>query len=394
MGVLDELTRPAGAADVVCGVPARLVAAPRDTAEAAALIRAARGLAVVIRGGGTKLDWGPPPRELDLIIDTRWLTGVVEHAAGDLITVVRAGTPMAELHGLPGQQLALDAPAAATAGGTVAANASGPRRLRYGTARDLLIGITVIRPDATITRAGGKVVKNVAGYDLGKLYTGAFGTLGLITECVFRLHPVPAASVFVRAVAPPLHAAKVLAGRFAASACEVNAAPGAEPELAVLLEGTPAGVAERAAAIAELLGGEVSSGAPPWWDVPPWPTGGVGIKLTGALSQVPALVATAVGTGATVRGSAGSGVLYAGFPAAPPGAPAADGTVEAGRAVELLRAAATRAGGHAVVLTAPAGVRETLDMWGPVPGLALMRRVKEQFDPERRFAPGRFVGGI
>ncbi len=383
MGALDELTSPAGEQDAVCGVPARLVAAPRDTAEAAALVTAARGLAVVIRGGATKLDWGPPPRELDLIIDTRRLAGVVEHAAGDLITVVRAGTPMAELHGLPGQQLALDAPPSATAGGTVAANASGPRRLRYGTARDLLIGITVVRPDGTITKAGGKVVKNVAGYDLGKLYTGAFGTLGLITECVFRLHPVPAATSFVRAAAPPLHAAKILAGQFAASALEVNAAPGAEPELAVLLEGTPAGVRERAAAVAELLDGEVSAEAPEWWDVPPWPGDGVGIKLTGTLSQVPALVATAVGAGATVRGSAGAGVLYAGFP-----------TDDTGRAVELLRAAAVRAGGHAVVLTAPAGVRETLDMWGPVHGLALMRRVKDQFDPGHRFAPGRFVGGI
>ncbi|AEV83973.1 glycolate oxidase FAD binding subunit [Actinoplanes sp. SE50/110] len=373
-------------------MPARLVAAPRDTAEAAALITAARGLSVVIRGGGTKLDWGPPPRELDLIIDTRRLAGVVEHAAGDLITVVRAGTPMGDLHRLPGQQLALDAPPAATAGGTVAANASGPRRLRYGTARDLLIGITAVRPDGTVTRAGGRVVKNVAGYDLGKLYTGAFGTLGLITECVFRLHPVPGSHAFVRVSAPPGHAAKVLAGQFAASACEVNAAPGAEPELAVLLEGTAAGVRERAAAVAALLGGKVSAEAPEWWDVPPWPPGGVGLKLTGALSQVPALVATAVGAGATVRGSAGAGVLYAGLPADPATAP--DGAVEAGRAVELLRAAAVRAGGHTVVLTAPAGVRETLDMWGPVPGLALMRRVKDQFDPGHRFAPGRFVGGI
>ncbi|BCJ46538.1 glycolate oxidase [Actinoplanes ianthinogenes] len=391
MGVLDELTTKAGGEDAVGGVPARLVAAPRDTTEAAALISAAQGLSVVIRGGGTKLDWGVPPRELDLIIDTRRLTGVVEHAAGDLITVVRAGTPMAELHDLPGQQLALDAPPAATAGGTVAANASGPRRLRYGTARDLLIGITVVRPDGTITKAGGKVVKNVAGYDLGKLYTGAFGTLGLITECVFRLHPVPAAAIFVRATAPPGHAARVLAGQFAASACEVNAAPGAEPELAVLLEGTPAGVRERAAAVAELLDGEVSGTAPEWWDVLPWPDGGVGIKLTGRLSQVPALVATAVGAGATVRGSAGAGVLYAGFP---PDGEGADAVVEAGRAVELLRAAAVRACGHAVVLTAPDGVRDTLDMWGPVPGLELMRRVKDQFDPHYRFAPGRFVGGI
>ncbi|WP_433825067.1 FAD-binding oxidoreductase [Actinoplanes sp. CA-015351] len=396
MSALDDLAVKAGDDDVVGSVPARLVAAPASAEEAAALIAASSGLTVVIRGGGTKLQQGPPPRDLDLIIDTRRLTGVVEHAAGDLITVVRAGTPMADLHALPGQQLALDAPPAATAGGTVAANASGPRRLRYGTARDLLIGITVVRPDGKITHAGGKVVKNVAGYDLGKLYTGSFGTLGLITECVFRLHPAPAAIAFVRAKAPAIHAARVLAAQVAPSAVEVHAAPGADPEIAVLLEGTATGVRERAAVVARLLGSsgpgssglsnagvDVSDEPPPWWGVTP--PGDVTVKLTGLLSQVPAMVATAVGAGAEVTGSAGAGVLYAGF--------STDGIEPHGR-VELIRAAAIRAGGHAVIQSAPEGVRDTLDMWGPVPGLALMRRVKDQFDPERRFAPGRFVGGI
>jgi glycolate oxidase FAD binding subunit len=403
MSVLDDLAVKAGDDDVVGGVPARLVAAPATTEEAAALIAGTRDLTVVIRGGGTKLHHGPPPRELDLIIDTRRLAGVVEHAAGDLITVVRAGTPMAELHRLPGQQLALDAPPSATAGGTVAANGSGPRRLRYGTARDLLIGITVVRPDGRITHAGGRVVKNVAGYDLGKLYTGSQGTLGLITECVFRLHPVPLTTSFVRAIAPPTRAADILAGQFAASALEINAAPGADPEIAVLLEGTEAGVRDRAAALARLLDGEVTDVAPPWWDTPPWPDGGLGLKLTSVLSGVPALVAAAVDAGLTIRGSAGAGVLYAGAPLpapttspgtadATPAGPAPAG--ETGRLVELLRSAATAAGGHAVVLTAPESVRDGLDIWGPVPGLDLMRRVKEQFDPGHRFAPGRFVGGI
>ncbi|GAA4944687.1 FAD-binding oxidoreductase [Actinoplanes utahensis] len=366
-------------------MPARFVAAPASAREAAALIAAARDLTVVIRGGGTRLQQGPPPRDLDLIIDTRRMAGVVEHAAGDLITVVRAGTPMAELHRLPGQQLALDAPAGATAGGTVAANTSGPRRLRYGTARDLLIGITVVRPDGRIAKSGGKVVKNVAGYDLGKLYTGSFGTLGLITECVFRLHPVPVTTAVVRATAAPTHVAAVLSAQLAPSAIEINAAPGAEPEIAVLLEGTPAGVRDRAATLARLLGGDVTTEPPSWWDTPPDPPGGLALKLTATLSRVPDLVAAAVGAGLTVRGSAGTGVLYAGAPAG------ADTVAEV---VASVRAAATAAGGHAVVLSAPDGTRDGLDMWGPVPGLDLMRRVKERFDPDHRFAPGRFVGGI
>ncbi|GIE78187.1 FAD-linked oxidase [Actinoplanes philippinensis] len=393
MSVLDDLAVEAGDGDVIAGVPARLVAAPATTEEAAALIAASRDLTVVVRGGGTKVQQGPPPRRLDLIIDTRRLAGVVEHAAGDLITVVKAGTPMAELHDLPGQQLALDAPPAATAGGTVAANASGPRRLRYGTARDLLIGITVVRPDGRITKSGGKVVKNVAGYDLGKLYTGSQGTLGLITECVFRLHPVPLFAAFVRSNAPPTHAANILAGQFAASALEVSAAPGAAPELAVLLEGTEAGVRARAATVARLLDGEVTGAPPPWWDTPPWPADSpsLALKLTCTLAAVPALVRAAVEAGLTIRGSAGTGVLYAGVPspAATPGQPGQVADV-----VNLLRAAATAAGGHAVVLIAPPAARDGIDMWGPVPGLDLMRRVKDRFDPDHRFAPGRFVGGI
>lgn len=404
MSVLDDLAVKAGDDDVVGGVPARLVAAPASTEEAAALITAARDLSVVIRGGGTKIQQGPPPRTLDLIIDTHRLAGVVEHAAGDLITVVRAGTPMADLHRLPGQQLALDAPPGATAGGTVAANGSGPRRLRYGTARDLLIGITVVRPDGRIAKAGGKVVKNVAGYDLGKLYTGSLGTLGLITECVFRLHPVPVTTAVVRAVAPPSAAATVLAGQFAPSALEINAAPGSEPEIAVLLEGTPAGVHDRAIALAALLGGEVTGSPPPWWDTAPWPSGGLALKLTATLSRVPGLVSAAVGAGFTIRGSAGTGVLYAGLPSRPhPTGPPVTGPPLTGSSadiptgaevVERLRAVATEAGGHAVVLSAPEGMRDGLDMWGPVPGIDLMRRVKDQFDPDHRFAPGRFVGGI
>src|SRR6266566_10159205 len=207
--------RDAGPMDAIAGVPARYVAEPASTQEAAAVLRAAaaQDLAVVVRGGGTRQDWAVPPRRLDLILETRRLTGVVEHAAGDLIVVVRAGTPMAELQDKlapAGQQLALDA--GGTVGGTVAANASGPRRLLYGTARDLLIGVTLVRADGVVAKAGGKVVKNVAGYDLGKLVTGSYGTLGLIAGCAFRLHPLPAATAVVtRQVDTPDEAGQVVA---------------------------------------------------------------------------------------------------------------------------------------------------------------------------------------
>jgi len=398
--------RPAGDSDAIAGVPARFVAAPGSADEAAAVVRAAAGhdLSTVIRGAATKLDWGSPPERLDLILDTHRLTGVVEHAAGDLIVVVRAGTPLAELSpklAAAGQQLALDAPLpGATVGGTVAVNTSGPRRMAYGTVRDLLIGVMIVRPDGVLARAGGKVVKNVAGYDLGKLVTGSYGTLGLITECAFRLHPVPeAGAVLRRPVDGPAGlrtlVSAVLGAQVVPAALELDAPARGGLELAMLLTGVPEGVRRRVATARALLGGEVaaSDAEPDWWSAYPWGTGDVGLKLTAALSRVPDLVAAALaardrhGVPIGVRGSVGTGVLYAGMPgAAEPAAVAA--------VVADLRLVAREAGGHAVVLTAPAAVRDGLDLWGPVPGLALMRSVKSQFDPGRRFAPGRFVGGL
>ncbi len=382
------------------------VATPASTADAAEVLRAAAadGRTVLFRGAGTKQDWGTPPRQVDLIVDTGRLTGVVEHAAGDLITVVRAGTAVSELADKlapAGQQLALDTPfPGATIGGTVAVNTSGPRRMLYGTVRDLLIGVTVVRADGTVARAGGKVVKNVAGYDLGKLITGSYGTLGLITECAFRLHPLPAATAVVTrrvgsAQAAAQLCAAVLGAQIVPSALEVDSPPHGITEVAVLLEGVPAGVAARARTALRLLGGDaaVSESPPDWWAGYPWRPGDVGLKLTAMLSRVPLVLAAAqsvrdrYGVPLSARGSAGSGVVYAGMPGNTDPARAA-------RAVADLRAAAGQAAGHAVVLTAPAAVRESVDLWGPVPGLDLMRQVKRQFDPDARLAPGRFVGGI
>lgn len=406
LDALAGLVRPAEDGDAVAGVPARYVATPATTEEAAAVVRAAaaQDLAVVVRGSGTKQDWATPPRRLDLVLDTRRLTGVVEHAAGDLIVVVHAGTPVEELQAKlapAGQQLAIDSPLpAATVGGTVAVSTSGPRRMLYGTVRDLLIGVTVVRPDGVIARAGGKVVKNVAGYDLGKLVTGSYGTLGLITECAFRLHPLPAATAFVRRrVEGPAQVGQLLAAMLGAqvvpSALEVDAPADGGIEVAVLLEGTEKGVEGRAAAASRLVGGDatVSSTAPAWWSAYPWRAGDVGLKLTAALSRVPEVLAAARAAGdrhdvpLAVRGSAGVGVLYAGLPGA------TDPAVVA-RVVEDLRAATRKAAGHAIVLTAPTAARDRVDLWGPVDGLDLMHRVKAQFDPDARFAPGRFVRGI
>src|SRR5206468_1900573 len=157
------------------------------------------GLSVRVRGGGTKLGWGPPAAP-DVELYTSALDEVVEHNAGDLTAVLQAGVPLAiaqDRFGQEGQELALDPPlaAGATIGGVVAAGDSGPLRHRFGAARDLVLGVRVALADGTVARAGGKVIKNVAGYDLAKLFAGSFGTLGAIVELAVRLHPIrPTAS--------------------------------------------------------------------------------------------------------------------------------------------------------------------------------------------------------
>src|SRR5947208_2316906 len=158
-----------------------------------------RGLKVTPRGGGTKLEWGNPPERVDLVLSTLGLSRVVEHAHGDMTVTAEAGCTYGALQmhvARRGQRLALDNlfPDRATLGGIMATNDSGALRVGFGSLRDLVLGVTVALPDGTLARSGGKVVKNVAGYDLPKLMVGAFGTLGVITQATFRLHPLPAAT--------------------------------------------------------------------------------------------------------------------------------------------------------------------------------------------------------
>src|SRR5580700_10170985 len=196
--------RPAGVDDTVGGVMPRLVVSPADESEVASVLSAAtaRSLAVIARGGSTKLEWGSPPERCDIVLSTSRITGIVDHEPADLVCVVRAGTPLGfvqdTLASAPGfrQRLMLDPPhgEAATIGGVVATAASGPLRTRFGTARDLVIGASFVLSDGTVGRSGGKVVKNVAGFDVAKLLVGSLGTLAVITEVAFRLHPLPEAS--------------------------------------------------------------------------------------------------------------------------------------------------------------------------------------------------------
>jgi glycolate oxidase FAD binding subunit len=453
--------------DAVGGSQARYVGAPASTNEAAALLRAAAelGLAVVPRGSGSRLHWGTPPSTCDLIVDTRRLNQVIEHAAGDLVVTTQAGVRLDDLAktlATAGQRLALDPPSTAqhgtgTIGGLIATGAAGPLRYRYGTPRDLLIGITVVRSDGVITKSGGKVVKNVAGYDLGKLFAGSYGTLGLITEATFRLHPRPETSTWITVdCSNPAHAAETVRvmsdSPLAPSAIELSWPSAAESiSVSVLLEGDSASVNGRAQRMLGLLGGRGTVGLPS--DHTKRPDGssahptlaaaepdqmalgqsddrapddvepavnpfrldrapvditerlsrdGTQLRVAfwaGRLETVLRIVREAgaeVGVDPAISGSAGAAVLGLDISGeALPGAVVSF--------VELVRAGLGRmvavVGGppstaSAVVVCAPGEVLDAVDVWSAVPSVGLMRAVKDQFDPEHRMAPGRFAGGI
>jgi glycolate oxidase FAD binding subunit len=412
--------RDGGSADAFEGVTPSFVASPESTEEAAAVVRVAaeHDLAVVPRGSGSRLGsgshlgWGMPPGRADLVVETLRMDKVLEHAAGDLVVRVQAGARMgdlAEVLAAAGQEVALDVPVASTAGGMVATGLAGPRRLRYGSPRDLLIGITIVRADGTVAKSGGKVVKNVAGYDLGKLFAGSWGTLGLITEVTFRLHPLPGARAYVTASFADAQAACVAVAGAAASPLVPSAvelgrsAPGGPLQVGVLLEGSADGVAARAERMAGLLAeAGAGSGAgsasifadtPSWWPGAPAADGGTLIQVSfwvSALASVLGVIdeaARSLDVTATISGAAGAGVLYVALPADV----AADVSA---RFVGALRRTLSHERGHVVVLAAPAAVRTALGehggMTGPVPSVRLMRAVKDQFDPGGRLSPGRF----
>jgi glycolate oxidase FAD binding subunit len=447
--VLDALrtatggeARLAGPGDEIDGVTPTFVAAPGGTAQAAEVMRiaAAHGLTVVPTGTGTKLGWGAPPARADLLVRTHRMNRVIDHGAGDLIVHAEAGLTLAALqeHLAPARQrLGLDpllpplpplppppgGSSPGTVGGVIATAVSGPLRLSHGAARDLLIGITMVRADGMVAKAGGKVVKNVAGYDLGKLLTGSWGTLGLITEAVFRLHPLPALARWVVAPAPTPEDAyelvrRVIHAQVVPTALEIDqpavstgsavsaGSAGATGTLAVAFEGIPEGVEGRVARVLDLLGdgARVTESAPGWWGRAPWEKGEVALRLTHEIAGLPnllhALAETArrQGLRAAARGSAGLGVLYGALsgtgPAGTAVAPSAPSAPRVAAVVSELREQASAWGGDVVVLDAPPAVKAAVDVWGPVRGLRLMRRVKDQFDPGHRLAPGRFVGGI
>ena len=395
MTTMTTARRPGGPDDAVGGVVPREVARPTSVEEVAEVLRAAQadGLRVVPVGGATKTSWAAPPTSCDLLLDTTGLDRIVEHVAGDLVVVAEAGVRLTDLQSAlteHGQLLGLDPPEqGATLGGVVSANAWGPRRLAYGTVRDLLIGTVVVLADGTVAKAGGKVVKNVAGYDLGKLYTGAHGSLGVVVSTTWRLHPLPPARRVVAveladsAQAGPL-AIALNRSTLTPSAVELVGTAGGAGRLVVVFESIAESVAAQADAARSLLGGgEASDDVPDGFGARPGDPSDVMLRIAHVPTGLPAVLA-ALPAGTRVSSSAATGVTCAAL--------AGDSAQEV---LPRLREALRPVDGTAVVLRAPDDLRDGLDHWGPVgDSLELMRRVKERFDPERRMSPGRFVGGL
>jgi glycolate oxidase FAD binding subunit len=381
--------------------------APGSTGQIAEVLRFANenGLSVVPTGSGTKLGWGNPVAP-EIFLSLARMNTVREHAWQDLTCTVEAGCTWAAMQAalaLRGQTVALDPlwPDRATVGGIVAANDSGALRLRYGGLRDLIIGMTIVLADGTIAKTGGKVVKNVAGYDLHKLLTGSFGTLGVIAEVNFRLHPVEQHTRswtftstdplrFAKPLRDLLHAQLALSAaqlRLASYDCALDIRICTRPECfdaqaarlgAIFgdLAMTEANenvwqareqlfaCADATIVKASMLPGEICDVA-------------MGFMRSAAAVDV-SLVTQATGL-ATIAFSA----------------PRAAGANPILGAVERLRARLRPAGGSVVVLQMGEVPGEAPGRWDCASdALPLMREIKRRFDPNRVLSPGRFVGGI
>jgi glycolate oxidase FAD binding subunit len=369
---------------------------------------AARGLrlcdlapaAVVVWGGGTQMRLGAPPRRYEVAFSTERMIRLLEYEPADLTCRVEAGMRLSDLQATlraQGQRLPLDPPhpERATVGGMVAANTNGLSRGRYGTVRDWVIGIAVAYPSGKVARAGGKVVKNVAGYDLMKLHIGALGTLGVVAEVNFKVQARPEAEATLlgrfEAPGPALEVGLKLARQYLAPAAAIVLDGLQHWTLALKLEGYAPEVdaaRDQAVRFVREAGGDVEQPEipPGFWDAArDWSAPEDDSLVLRAIVPLTStqMVVAAVPPDARVLAQPASGVV--------------DVAVPATSAVETLSRLRVAAGvdGQVVVAAAPAALKPALDIWGPPPpGFPIMLALKQALDPNGILNPGRFVGGI
>ncbi len=418
------------AAYAVDGIRPAAVVRPQTAEETAALLAAAgeAGAAVLPWGGGAHQHLGGTPSRMDLVIDTTRQTGITDYTPEDYVVAVRAGTRLRDLQAelaAHHQWLPIDPPGAQTAtiGGVIAANRNGPRRLLWGSIRDLLIGLRVALPTGEVIKAGGKVVKNVTGYDLTKLFIGSFGSAGVITEATFKISPHPGEGLTIFATVPDLAAAHRLTSDVLRSYLLPSALEAANPEalrrltaaagigeppadgwgVLLLVEGPPESQTRHVNEMRTLIQGrgriEIIGGTAhtALWNAvaefpsPTAPPGRVVCRAGGPIARWIDLVHELDGSREVagpidVLAHAGSGLLYAACSAG--GGMAMAGALERG---------AARTGGYTAVEVAPPPVKERLSVWGAPPGagaLELMRRLRKAYDPLGIMVPGRLGWGL
>ena len=433
----------------VDGVVPQAVVQPADRESIARLLRwaAHRQVSVFPRGGGVLNALGNVPARVDVVMDLSRYNRVLDYQPADLTATVEPGVTLQTLRRELAQGdkfVPLEAPLAerATIGGILAANVSGPLRYSYGLPRDWLIGISVVGADGVESKAGGKVVKNVTGYDLNKLYTGSLGTLGVIVEATFKLAPRPDAGAALVASFPSVESgidagrsliAQVYApqglqvvNRSAARQLGLDAAPGDGVVVLVFIAGRPRAVARRLEESARLLRESGASGVDSLddtasqsllrqltdlgWSDATTPYLGLKVNLPpDRVSKLVAALATTEDSGIVADPGFGAVQLLrwpektandAG-PSAGLDNAAASGIVDEIDEIDRIRQAARNLGGTVVVEHCPPSVKAQIDVWGKPAAnsesgaeLEIMRRIKQNFDPSGILNPGRFIGKL
>ena len=410
--VSPELQQPIAAAIAASELPA-CVAEPGTEADLAAVMTTAHGEGwrILPLGSGSKLTWGHPVAAVDLAVSTRGLNRILGHAVGDLTVTVEAGVTFGELEAQlaqTGQTLGLDPayPDLATLGGIVATADTGALRQRYGGVRDRVIGITLVRHDGELAKAGGRVVKNVAGYDLMKLMTGSYGTLGLISQLTLRTYPQPATSktLLIQGSATEIAAltAEMLRSPLTPVALDIVTPRllGERPQdanhygLAVQFRSIAAGVKEQAAELEKLAATQslTDSAESDLWqqfrhslhpEASPFPEAGVLLKLGILPTEVlPLLTWLADHWGSELRGRfhCWRGIGQVWLPTTP----------DVKRLKEL-RSRCQNHSGYCSLLTAPLELKQAFDPWGLSPDTRrIMAKLQAQFDPQQRLSPQRW----
>jgi glycolate oxidase FAD binding subunit len=410
------------ATDEVCahsveGQSPLAVVFPASAEEVAALLRVASEarLSVLLRGAGHHLYLGAPPEPIGVLVSLGRLSKLVAYDPEDLTVTLEAGMPLASLQRLVGehnQVLPLDPPGpeTATLGGIVSANLAGPMRMRYGSPRDLVLGLRVALANGEVIKTGGRTVKNVAGYDLSKLFVGALGSIGAITEVTLRLTPRPQARAMLIASLPPPEAAataaRLVGSRLEITACEIAnpaaaqrlgelpAAPAAADHLLIVgLLGEPNSIARQEREIRGWLRADCArlddlEAARLWQRLRalayPQAAGAVLARIAVPLSQTPAMFAAACEHRWPAVARAGDGTVYA--------SPSPECELsEARGVVGALREQAERVGGHLVIESGPTALKRALPAWGAVANADLMAALKRAYDPQQVLGCGRLL---